>query len=58
MRDVFEGKKEDLEEYIQAFPCLPHQKGILVLVGGEMAGLDILSRESAFQEVYRSGLEI
>jgi hypothetical protein len=52
MRDVFEGKKDDLEEYIRAFPCLPHQKGILVLVGGEIAGLDILSRESAFQIIF------
>jgi hypothetical protein len=52
MRDVFEGKKGDLEEYIRAFPCLPHQKGILVLVGGEIAGLDILSRESAFQIIF------
>jgi hypothetical protein len=23
MKDIFEGKKDDLEEYIQAFPCLP-----------------------------------
>jgi hypothetical protein len=52
MRDVFEGKKDDLEEYIKAFPCLPHQKGILVLVGGEMAGLDILSRELAFKIIF------
>ena len=47
MKDVFEGKKVDLDEYIKAFSCLAHQKGILVLVGGEIAGLDILSRESA-----------
>ena len=52
MKDVFEGKKDDLKEYIQAFSCLPHQKGILVLVGGEIAGLDILSRESAFQIIF------
>jgi hypothetical protein len=52
MRDVFEGKKDDLEEYIQAFPCLPHQKGMFVFVGGEIAGLDILSRESAFQIIF------
>jgi len=52
MRDVFEGKKDDLEEYIKAFPCLPHQKGMFVLVGGEIAGLDILSREAAFQVIF------
>ena len=52
MKDVFEGKKDDLNEYIQAFPYLVHQKGILVLVNGEIAGLDILSRESAFQMIF------
>ena len=52
MSDVFEGKKVDLDGYIRAFPCLAHQKGILVLVGGEIGGLDILSRESAFQIIF------
>ena len=52
MSDVFEGKKVDLDEYIKAFSCLSHQKGIMVLVGGEIAGLDILSRESAFQIIF------
>jgi len=52
MKDVYEGKKEDLEEYMKAFQCLPHQKGIMVLVNGEIAGLDILSRESAFQMLF------
>jgi len=52
MKDVFEGKKDDLEEYMKAFQCLAHQKGILVLVGGEVVGLDILSRESAFGVIF------
>jgi hypothetical protein len=52
MKDVFEGKKDDLEEYMKVFQCIPHQKGILVLVGGEVAGLDILSRESAFEVIF------
>ena len=52
MKDVFEGKKDDLEEYIKAFQCLPHQKGMFVLVGGEVAGWDMLSRESAFRVIF------
>jgi hypothetical protein len=52
MKDVFEGKKDALEEYIKAFQCLPHQKGMFVFVGGEVAGLDILSRESAFDIIF------
>jgi len=52
MKDVFEGKKDDLNDYLKTFPYLAHQKGILVLVGGEIAGLDILSREAAFQIIF------
>ena len=52
MKDVYEGKKEDLEEYMKAFQCLPHQKGMFVFVGGEIAGWDIFSRESAFEVIF------
>ena len=52
IKDVFEGKKDDLKEYIKAFQCLPHQKGIFVFVGGEVAGWDMLSRESAFEVIF------
>ncbi len=52
MKDVFEGKKDDLEEYMKAFPCLPHQKGMFVFMGGEIAGWDMLSRESAFKVIF------
>ena len=52
MKDIFEGKKNDLEEYIKAFPCLPYQKGMFVFVRGEIAGWDMLSRESAFEVIF------
>ncbi|GAI98656.1 unnamed protein product, partial [marine sediment metagenome] len=52
MKDVYEGKKDDLGEYIKAFQCLPHQKGVFVFVGGEVAGLDMLPRDSAFKVIF------
>jgi hypothetical protein len=52
MKDVFEGKKVDLDDYMKAFQCLPHQKGVFVLVGGEVAGWDMLSRETAFEVIF------
>jgi len=52
MRDVFEKKKADLEDYMKAFQYLPHQKGIFVLVGGEIVGFDMLSRETAFGDIF------
>ena len=52
MKDVFEEKKADLDDYMKAFQCLPHQKGVFVLVGGEVAGWDMLSRETAFEIIF------
>ena len=52
MKDVFEEKKADLDDYMKAFQCLPHQKGVFVLVGGEVAGGDMLSRETAFEVIF------
>lgn len=49
MRDVFESKLNDLDEYMKAFKCTTDQKGILVLLNGEVVGLDLISRESAYK---------
>jgi hypothetical protein len=53
MKDVFEQKKDTLEDYIKAFRFVPSQKGIFVFVDGEIAGWDILSRETAFEELFK-----
>lgn len=52
MKDVFEQKKDTLEDYLRAFRLVPSQKGIFVFVDGEIAGWDILSREGAFQDLF------
>jgi len=48
MRDVFEAKKNVLEDYLKSFKLQDGQKGVLVFIGGEVAGLDFVSREQAF----------
>jgi len=48
MRDVFEAKREDLEDYLKSFRLEGGQKGALVLIGGRVAGLDFVSREQAY----------
>ena len=53
MRDVFEGKRETLEDYLKDFHYVPNQKGIFVLVDGEIAGWDILSSAAAFENLYK-----
>lgn len=49
MRDVYMAKRRDLEDYLQAFKQQPGQRGVLVLVNGEAAGLDIISSEEAYK---------
>lgn len=52
MRDVFESKTGELEEYLGAFPCLPDQKGLLAIIGGKVVGFDFVSRESSYRNVH------
>lgn len=52
MSDVFEQKRETLEDYIKAFNTVPLQKGILVFVDGEIAGCDIVSRTDVFGKMF------
>ncbi|MBN1547655.1 MAG: hypothetical protein JW902_13475, partial [Syntrophaceae bacterium] len=52
MRDVHEAREHDLEAYLDHFPLTPEQKGLLVMVNGKVAGLDILSRTEAFRVIH------
>lgn len=52
MKDVFEQKKKDLDAYLQAFRCIPGQKGFLVFRGEEPVGFDFISRGKAFAELF------
>lgn len=48
MRDVLEAKQEDLDAFLERFPVIPHQNGLLVMVNGEVVGLDTISSAPAF----------
>ena len=52
MNDVFESKKEDLEEYLEAFKCLASQTGVIVFVNGRVEGFDIISLNSAYEDIH------
>ena len=52
MRDVFEEKKSDLDDYLKAFPYVPRQKGILVMINGKVIGFDILSLKSVYEALH------
>jgi len=52
MKDIFEQKMAELDEYLRAFPYVPGQKGLFVFIGKEAVGFDFVSREKAFELLY------
>lgn len=49
MADIYEAKQKELDDYLDAFSCVPNQKGLLVFVKGSVAGFDILSSSAAYE---------
>lgn len=52
MRDVYTAKNEELDEYVQAFEYLSHQRGSLFFINGRVAGVDVVSCEKAYKAVH------
>ena len=52
MKDVFTARGRDLEGYLNAFPYSAGQTGILVRVNGRVVGMDLLSRQAAFEQIH------
>lgn len=53
MRDVFQAKKSDLDAYLEAVNCVPHQRGLFALIDEEIVGFDFVSLESAFSKLHQ-----
>ncbi len=52
MKDVLEAKQEDMDAFLEHFPIVADQNGLLVLVNGEVVGLDMVSRAAAFSMLH------
>lgn len=52
MRDVFEKKKESLDDYINSFKLNPGQNGIIVFLQGKVIGFDYVSLSSAYETLH------
>jgi hypothetical protein len=52
MKDVLEAKKQDLDTFLEHLPLVENQNGLIVLVNGEVVGLDIISKASAFRALH------
>lgn len=57
MRDVYESRVESLEDYHRSFPSSEGQKGILVMVNGEVMGLDVVSSSIAYSFLHHKLLK-
>jgi hypothetical protein len=49
MKDILEAKQEDLDAFLEHLPIVADQDGLIVLVNGEIIGLDRVSRSAAFR---------
>ncbi len=52
MKDIHESRVEDLTNCMRHFPRQPRQKGLMALVNGRVAGMDVISREGAFSVLH------
>mgnify|MGYP000950524280 CR=1 FL=1 len=53
MRDAYEAKERDLNDYIKAFKIMEDQKGLLVFINGQIMGFDVVSCKSAYRDLHK-----
>ncbi len=52
MKDILEAKQEDMDAFLEHLPIVDDQNGLIVLVNGEVIGLDMVSRAAAFRVLH------
>ena len=52
MKDVFESKEKELDDYLNAFTLYNGQRGMIVMINGALMGFDILSLSSAYKVLH------
>jgi len=52
MSDVFKAQAAELRRCLEAFPCVPAQVGLLAIIDGQVAGMDVVSLASAYAELH------
>lgn len=52
MRDTLEAKQEDLDSFLEHFPLVDRQNGLLVIVNGKVVGMDMVSKKEAFAALH------
>jgi len=52
MKDIYKSREKDLSDYLDKFPLVEGQKGVLVLINGKVMGMDYLSYPPAFNHLH------
>jgi hypothetical protein len=52
MRDAYEARRDWLDEHLEAFKCLPGQKGLAVAHAGRWFGVEVVSRPDAYAALH------
>ena len=52
MKDVYDAKGAELDDYLKSFRVVDGQKGMLVFLGGRAVGFDFVSRPEAFGQLF------
>ena len=52
MKDAYEARREDITNYLEAFPCQDGQCGMAVLIKGRVAGVEMVSRPAAYRQLH------
>jgi hypothetical protein len=52
MKAVYEAKRDDIDDYLGAFPAVSDQKGLLAIIDGGVVGFDFISRASSYRVLH------
>lgn len=57
MKDVFESREKDLDDYLNAITMMPEQRGMMVIINGVLMGFDVLSSDTAYAKLHQKLLK-
>ena len=57
MKDIYDKEKDNLDDFLKAFPLIEGQCGIIVGLGGHVVGLEYLSSSDCYLDVHRQLIE-
>ena len=57
MKDAYEGRQRELDEFTRGIPCHDGQCGLLAVIGDRVEGIDVLSQPDAYAKLHRRLVE-